>query len=55
MSRITSAPSASRPAKIAYVARALRKNWTQARLLDRELMALNADLGRNAGWGQRAH
>ena len=34
-----------------YQRRALRKNWTQARLIDRELMALRANLSRHSGPG----
>lgn len=54
MQRITRASSTSRHAKIARMSQALRKSWTQARLVDRELMALRTDLSRNAGWGQQA-
>jgi hypothetical protein len=43
-----------RPAKIARLSQALRRSWTQARLVDRELMALRTDLSRQAGWGQHA-
>lgn len=50
MSRIIRASSASRPAKIARMSQALRKSWTQSRLVDRELMALRTDLSRHAGW-----
>jgi hypothetical protein len=34
-----------------YQRRALRKNWTQARLIDRELMALRTNLSRHSGHG----
>jgi hypothetical protein len=50
MSRITRASSASRSAKIARASKAIRKSWTQSRLIDRELMALRTDLSRHAGW-----
>jgi hypothetical protein len=43
--------SASRMAKARLTLRALRKRSTQARLTDRELMALRTDLSRHAGWG----
>lgn len=50
MSRIIRTSSPSRPAKLARKSRTLRKGWTQARLVDRELMALRTELSRHAGW-----
>jgi hypothetical protein len=34
---------------VTRVTQALRKSWTQARLTDRELMALRTNLTRNSG------
>ncbi len=50
MSHRTRASSASRrPAKAARMSQAIRKSWTQARLTDRELMALRTNLSRHSG------
>jgi hypothetical protein len=51
MSGLIQASAASRMAKARRTLRALRKRSTQARLTDRELMALRTDLSRHAGWG----
>jgi hypothetical protein len=51
MSRLIRASSVSRSAKTRRVLRALRKSCTQARLTDRELIAMHTDLSRHAGWG----
>ena len=50
MPRITRSSSASRHAKVARKSRTRRSGWTQARLVDRELMALRTELSRHAGW-----
>lgn len=49
MSRVTSAPSPRRTTKDANLTKALRQRWTQARLADRELMALRTHLSRHSG------
>jgi hypothetical protein len=49
MSHAYRTPSSNRTAKVARLAGALRRNWTQARLTDRELMALRTNLSRHAG------
>jgi tRNA C32,U32 (ribose-2'-O)-methylase TrmJ len=51
MSRLIRASSASRSAEARRVLRALRKSCTQARLTDRELMAMRTNLSRHSGWG----
>jgi hypothetical protein len=51
MSRLIPASSASRSAKARRVLRALRKSCTQARLTDRDLMAMRTNLSRHSGWG----
>jgi hypothetical protein len=51
MSRLIRASSASRFAKARRVVRAHRKSCTQARLTDRELMAMRTNLSRHSGWG----
>lgn len=51
MSRLIQASSTSRTAKARRTFWALRKRSTQARLTDRELMALRTSLSRHAGWG----
>jgi len=50
MSRATRTSSASPTAKITRMSRTLRRGWNQARLVDRELMALRTKLSRHAGW-----
>jgi len=49
MSHLARASSVSRTAKVLRVSQALRRNWTQARLTDRELMALRTNLSRHSG------
>lgn len=50
MSHHTRASSASRlPTKVALMSQAILKTWTQARLTDRELMALRTNLSRHSG------
>jgi hypothetical protein len=49
MSHVSIASSASRTAKVARMTKALRQSWTQARLTDRELMALRTNLSRHSG------
>jgi hypothetical protein len=51
MSRLIRYSPASRSAKARRKLRALRKSCTQARLTDRELMALRTNLSRHSGWG----
>jgi len=41
--------TASSTTKVARLTDAVRKSWTQARLTDRELMALRTDLSRHSG------
>jgi hypothetical protein len=48
MSHVLRAPS-GRTLKVARMTQALRNNWTQARLTDRELMALRTNLSRHSG------
>jgi hypothetical protein len=52
MSRLIRASSASRSAKARRVLRVVRKSCTQARLTDRELMAMRTNLSKHAGWGR---
>jgi hypothetical protein len=49
MSHAKHASPLSRTAKVARMTKALRTSWTQARLTDRELMALRTDLSRHSG------
>lgn len=51
MSRLIRASSASRSTKARRMLRALRKTCTEARLTDRELMAMRTNLSRHSGWG----
>jgi tRNA C32,U32 (ribose-2'-O)-methylase TrmJ len=51
MSRLIRASSASRSAKARRMLQALRKSCTQARLTDRELMAMRTNLSRHSGCG----
>jgi hypothetical protein len=51
MVRLIRASSAGRSAKARRIIRALRKGCAQARLADRELMAMRTDLSRHSGWG----
>jgi hypothetical protein len=48
MSYVTGATS-TRTAKVARLTEALRQSWTQARLTDRELIALRTSLTRHSG------
>ena len=48
MSYVTGATS-TRTAKVARLTEALRQSWTQARLTDRELIALRTSLTRHVG------
>jgi hypothetical protein len=52
MSRLIRASSASRSAKARRVLRAVRNSCAQARLTDRELMAMRTNLCTHAGWGR---
>jgi hypothetical protein len=48
MSHVTAA--SSKPAsKVARLTRAVRRNWTESRYADRQLMALRTNLTRNSG------
>ena len=49
MSHAYRALSANRTATVSRLTGALRKNWNQARLTDRELMALRTNLSRHSG------
>ena len=49
MSHVIWASNSDRSITVARVTEALRRNWTQARLADRELMALRTDLVRHVG------
>jgi hypothetical protein len=51
VSRLIRASSASRSTNARRVLLALRKNCTQARLADRELMAMRTSLSRHSGPG----
>jgi hypothetical protein len=49
MSYVTGATSAASTTKVSRLTEALRQHWTQARLTDRELMALRTNLIRHVG------
>ena len=49
MSHVTRASQSAGAAKVARVTEALRNSWTQARLTDRELLALRTNLVRHVG------
>lgn len=49
MSHVIRASRSTGATKVARVTEALRKSWNQARLTDRELMALRTNLVRHVG------
>ncbi len=49
MSYVAAAPSRTGTSKVARVTHAVRASWSQARLADRELMALRTNLTRHSG------
>jgi hypothetical protein len=49
MSHHTAATSTSRTSKLARVAAAVRRNWTEARYADRRLMEMRTNLTRHSG------
>ena len=49
MSHTRTSSVSRRPAKVARMSQAIRHSWTQARLADRELMALRTNLSRHSG------
>lgn len=49
MSHVTQASNSDRPITVARVTEALRRNWIQARLADREVMSLRTELVRHVG------
>jgi hypothetical protein len=49
MSYVAPDSAASATTKVARLTQAVRRNWTQARLADREVMALRTNLTRVVG------
>jgi hypothetical protein len=49
MSYVTSAPSNAPATKVARLTAAVRRNWTEARYADRQLMAMRTRLVRHVG------
>ncbi|HEX4472615.1 MAG TPA: hypothetical protein VH085_11645 [Nocardioides sp.] len=49
MSYNTSAASDHRSSKVARITAAVRRNWTEARFADRQLMAMRTNLVRHVG------
>ena len=49
MSHVIRASNSDRSITVARVTEALRRNWMQARLADRELMSLRTNLVRHVG------
>jgi hypothetical protein len=49
MSYRSSTPTSTRSSKVARLSAAVRRNWTEARYADRQLMAMRTNLVRHVG------